>query len=488
MREEARGPRDSGGLISDGEARFRARLRQEIGDEPYERYFARGVRIGVGADAVEVIASPFRKAVMAERFLDPIRRAALQASPHAELRLRVDAESELVDDATPPGRVPPTAPRATRRRPRAPARRYRLHDFVRGESNRLAVAAAESLVHADNPRSFSPLFIHGGSGLGKTHLAQGAANEYQRLHPAARVRYLTVEAFTNDFVEALRHDGIERFRKSYRGLDMLCLDDVQFLTGKEKTQAELLHTFDALSHDGARVLLASDEHPRQIADLMPALASRFVSGAVVRLDPPDAELRVALASAFASQRGMRIEPEAVRLIAERSGYPLDAGGSVRELEGIVTQVAAVTSLLPEFLTEGGVVGVVAVRRALGLSESGAGAAKRGASKPVRIAAILEVVSRTLRVDQSEVLGSSRHRRVVLARGMAVYLARELTTHSFPEIARALHRPSHSTIVTADKRTREMVAARAEVRVGPDFDGLHAAELAERLRRDILERR
>ncbi len=464
---------------------LRDRVRREIGDEPWERYFAKGVRFGIDQSRVDVsIASPFLRALIDDRFGDSIRRAARDAVPDAEVRVLVEDRARPPEARRSLETPPPSQPH--RRRMRPTVRRYRLQEFVRGDSNRLACGAIESFVSAANPRAFSPLFVCGSSGLGKTHLLQSAADEYQREHPASKTRCITAEAFTNDYVEAVRAGSLERFRRAYRGLDLLCLDDVQFLARKEGTQNELIHTLDALSLEGARIVLASDEHPRSMADVAPALVSRFLAGAVVRIDPPDMNLRLELAAAFGQRRGLRIEDEALRLIAERSAYPLDAAGSVRELEGIVTQVAAVTSLLPEFLSETGVVGVVAVQRALGLAE-GQNRTRRAVGRPLRIAAILDAVCRMLHVDQSEVLGASRHRRVVMARGVAVYLARELTTHSFPEIARALHRPSHSTIVTADKRTRRLIDERAPVRIGPEFDGLHVGELADRVRNEVLDR-
>ena len=164
----------------------------------------------------------------------------------------------------------------------------------------------------------------------------------------------------------MRSGKIEAFRKAYRKLDLLCLDDVHFVASKEGTQAELLHTFDAIGQSGARVALASDEHPRQIAKLHERLVSRFLAGAVVKVDAPDPDLRERLVRRLALKRGLELEEASARLIAEHASTLAGGAPSVRELDGLLIQIEAVSRLLPEFSTGGGSVGVIAVRKALGV--------------------------------------------------------------------------------------------------------------------------
>ncbi|MCL4741292.1 MAG: AAA family ATPase [Phycisphaerales bacterium] len=473
------------------DSRLRSRLREQLGDDRYERYFGRDVRFECRDGEVEVaVATPFLAKLLDRRVGDSLRRAA-EAEGGSRVRVRVDR-----DAFGGAGRVEAFAP-AGGRRERRPARQgvrrrvagapgKRFEDFIVGEANRLAYNAALQLAEGGDGARFSPLFIHGASGMGKTHLLQGIVGRVRASGPGARVIVTTAESFMNDYVAAVKGNALEGFRRRWRGVELLCLDDVHFLSRKQGTQTELLHTFDAIDLTGARVALASDEHPHRIDRLSAQLRSRFLSGAVVRLDAPDADLRRRLVEAFAARRGIALEPEAVRLIVERSGLPAGSPASVRDIEGMVTQVEAVSRLLPEFVTNGGGIGALAVRRALGLGDPGAECASRRSLRPMRPEAVVRGVARAIGVEASEVLGTSRHRRVVLARAMCVYLMRELTTLSYPEIGRALARKNHSTAATADKRLRVQIEARAGAGIGGEFDGMTVAEVVGRVRDLVLD--
>lgn len=363
------------------------------------------------------------------------------------------------------------------------ASRQRFETFVVGESNRMAHAAAWAVACGESPL----VFIHGTCGVGKTHLMRAIAHEALRRNPSGNVRCTTAEAFTNEFIQAVRTNKVDAFRKQYRKCDVLCIDDVHFLASKEATQQELLHTLDAAGLTGTRIALACDEHPREVARFNERLVSRFLSGPVVRIDPPDGALRAELIRHLAVRRGLNLEPAAAALVADRAAT---AGArhnpaSVRELEGMLIQIEAVRTLLPELGgDEGGTdrrVGVLLVRKALGLSEQAP--TPRTAKRPIPVSAILESVCECVGAPIAEVMGKSRHQRVVLARSMASYLARRLTTMSFPEIARAMGRPNHSTIITAQKRLeREMstpCGGRLDWLDGPSR-GLSLRELADEL--------
>jgi chromosomal replication initiator protein len=270
---------------------------------------------------------------------------------------------------------------------------------------------------------------------------------------------------------------------------LLCLDDVQFLSNKTATQAELLHTFDAIDLSGAKVALASDEHPRQVRKFSEGLVSRFMSGMVVRMDSPEPALRERIALKLAERRGMKLEPAAARLIADQFGGRGE--GSVRDLEGVLVRLDALTRLLPE-LSAGaggsGEIGLVLVRKALGMQDE-ASRGSGGARRPVRMEQIIDEVCRSLQIQIGDFVGRGRHKRVVLARAMTTYLARALTTHSYPEIARAMGRPNHSTVVTAHQRISKQIEKNEELPpgdwAGMGLSGLTVGGLCEQVRRDIL---
>ena len=484
-------------------SRVVGRLTQEVGRERFDRFFARQTHMRVDGGRLDVTVPSGEVAELLDRrFGSTIRRVALAEIPSADeigVRYRVDrnAFNRNADPLQESRRATPlTAPQAAEpasrlgaAAPVAPAakqstsRRYRLDEFIVGISNRLAYNAALQVAEAGDASQFSPLFLHGSCGLGKTHLLQGIAARFSQLYPGRIIRCTTGEAFTNEFIVALKTGKIEQFRRSYRRVDLICIDDVHFLSNKEATQTELLHTFDAIGLSGARIVLASDEHPREIAKLSRPLSSRFMAGMVVRIDPPDQKLREQIIRSFASRRGLAIEPGAITLIAERTA----TGSSIREIEGLITQVEAAHRLLPD-LAHDGAVGMNCVRTALGLSDATVKPA--GPKRPVAIDVIMGTICRELRVDPAEFSGSGRHKRVVLARALTVQLARELTTMSYPEIARAMRRPNHSTVITAHQRLSAQLKTTPEVNLGescgPEWEGTTLAGMYERLKAQAVK--
>lgn len=339
-----------------------------------------------------------------------------------------------------------------------PGRRFslrRLEEFVAGPSNHLALDAARRLAEGE---AASPiLFIHGECGVGKTHLLQGVCRRRRERFPRQVVRYVTAEQFTNEFLAALRDGTVNTFRKAQRRVDLLAIDDIHFLASKPQTQAEFLHTLDALGLSGGRVVLASDEHPRTIRKFSESLVSRFLSGMVVRMDRPDRTTRIALLRSLAAARGLRLAAAAEEIVAGR------CAGSVREIEGAVTRLEAIATLLGD---GSGEVGAILAERAF--ADDGV-----RATGPVRIHDVVRASCEAIGVEEQDLTGPGRHRKVVLTRGVVVFLAREMTTLSFPEIARVLGRDTHSTVHTAARRTESMIAAGMRVEpadpslAGPD---------------------
>lgn len=476
--------------------RIMARLSQRVGREGFARYFEHQTRVRCVQGRVDVVVpTGFLAELLVRKFRDSIAsaaREALEVPGPVEVTFSVDRAAFAQADSRRAAIAPAPEPRPAHRPAPAPAGapRYRLDDFIVGESNRLAFTAAERLTQPDCPASFTPLFIHGACGMGKTHLLQGIAQRFRERNPGAHVVCTPAEAFTNEYVTAVRTGRLDGFRKTYRGVALLCIDDVQFLSNKNATQGELLHTFDAIGLDGARIVLASDEHPRRVRALSAALVSRFMAGMIVRIDPPEPALREKIVKRLAERRGVRLDPAAASLIAARSGGSTKGlGGSVRDIEGVITRVEAMARLVPELAPDGRI-GLMLVRKALGIDEGGTPVSNRS-RRPIRAEQIIEEVCRTLRVEQVELLGRGRHKRVVLARTLSAHLCRQMTTMSYPEVARALGRPNHSTVVTACKRISDQIGRddpltlSSETDGCPELAGLTVRTLADQVRDDIL---
>ena len=317
-------------------------------------------------------------------------------------------------------------------------RGHTFERFVIGPGNRLAHAAA--LAVAESPgEAYNPLFLHGPPGLGKTHLL-GAIVEYlNRVHPELEVHYTTAERFTAEFVSSLRRDGPEVFKARYRELDALLIDDVQVLEGKRHTEEEFVHTFNTLHSAGKQIVLSSDRPPEALSQLAERLRDRFDWGLRVELEAPDLRTRIAVLWRLASGGGEQPDPSVLKEIA--SHVP----ENIRVLEGAMTRVMAMASLLSEPLT-----GPV-VRRALG---AGAGEPMPTAEPPT-LRAIQDAVCSIEGVGREDLLSPRRSPRIARARQVAMYLARELTPLSLAEIARGFDR-DHTTVMHAIRAVGERI--------------------------------
>lgn len=342
-------------------------------------------------------------------------------------------------------------------------------DFLVCSGNRMAFDSAVRMAEraAGAPQM---LFLHGACGVGKTHLCEALCRRFTECTPGARIRCITGESFTNEFIAAIRDGSIESIRRRQRRHDLLVIDDVHFLGNKNATQSECLHTLDAIAASGGRVVLASDAHPRAIARCSPALVSRFLAGLVVQVEPLDRNGRITLAKRRLAARGLDLVPTALESLVDRSGT------SIRELEGAVLTVCAHQASHGSALESGHVL----VATALGHAEP------LRAGRPVRLTEIIAAVCAETGLESSELRGAGRHRRVATARGLAALLARELTTCSFPEIAAALGRSSHSAVHAAVTKYRVSVEQREQVDVAGHRIGADA--LVERTRRNILTMR
>jgi len=348
--------------------------------------------------------------------------------------------------------------------------RHRLEDFVVGTSNELAYACAERIVD-EHHEGCNPLFIHGGCGLGKTHLLQGACRRMLEKHPGAKVLYITGEQFTNEFLTAIRMNKLSSFRRRLRKLDLLAVDDVRFFENKEKTQQEFLHTFDAIELGGSRVILASDNHPRFIKQFSEALVSRCIRGMVVQIKPPDVDTRRRVVAALAIRRRLVLSEGVAEMIADQCSE------SIREIEGVLAKVHALASLTRKNPGE-------AVGRSLvdHLFES---EMRHAPSHAVKFDTIVSRVCEEMNVTTRQALGAGRHANVVLARSLIVYLARQMTSMSFPEIATAMGRSNHSTIVCASQRIERQIEADKQVLLPQRGEQISVGALAMRLKQMVV---
>jgi chromosomal replication initiator protein len=321
--------------------------------------------------------------------------------------------------------------------------RYTFDAFVIGGSNRFAHAAAQRV--AETPaRSYNPLFVHGESGLGKTHLLHAIGHYVRENFPGNHVRYVSTETFMNEFVDAIRNNGAAAFKRRYRDCDVLLVDDIQFMEGKEGLQEEFFHTFNSLYEASKQIVLSSDRHPRSIATLEDRLRSRFEWGLLTDVQPPELETRLAILRKKAEGEHTEIPDDVLELIATH------VRDNIRELEGALIRVSAFASLNGEPLT-----------RALAervLSDVVAA----GQPRPITPKLILELTATTFEFSVDELRGTSRRRPLVNARQIGMYVFRELTDLSYPAIAREFGGRDHTTVIHAVDKISGLMKERRQV--------------------------
>ncbi len=315
--------------------------------------------------------------------------------------------------------------------------RYTFSTFVVGSNNRLAHAAALSV--AERPgHSYNPLFIYGGSGLGKTHLMHAIGHAVISRHPKKRVAYATSEKFTNEFINSIRAQKGEEFRERYRRIDVLLIDDIQFLTGKEGTQEEFFHTFNAIHEEGKQIVLSSDRPPKAIERLEDRLRSRFEWGLIADISAPDLETRIAILRAKAEAQSVPVPPPVIEFLAQR------IVSNIRELEGALTRVVAYATLnaLP-----------VTTPLAQEILQNILYNPRQKTLSPEKI---VDAVARYYGVPVEQLRGKQRDKQIVLPRQIAMYLMREETEAPLLRIGEALGGRDHSTVLHGcEKIEREM---------------------------------
>lgn len=465
-------------------------LEHTVGPERVRRLMGSGSSVVCKGDALEVHMPDRFSAEMVERGLgEELRRSAASAVPgrSIEVVIRVaNLRSPKPSLATGvPGRdqAGPTeserplgvAPASARRTGRIETSRQPLPEYIVGDPNRVAHEACRRTgCEADAPEL---VFVHGPCGVGKTHLLRQAASMARKARPDARIRMTTGEGFIGGFVRSSLEKSVSDFQRKHRKLDLLIIDDIHVIAGKEGTQQELVRTLSELQLTGARVILASDAHPREIAKLQAALSSRFVAGVVAPVGRPDEDMVRRLIPSLAKRRGLVLDPRGLDLLTNR--VLEDKLATVRDIEGTLTQVQAMGNLMDKdralFLSAEHVQKAVEMR---------AGERRGIRSGPVNIDTIIQAACDELGVTKPDLASSGRAKKVVLAREVIVHLGKRHTGKSYPELAMAIGRPNHSTVITAHNRFRFKLESNEPIKVGAAIDGCAPGELVGRIERSM----
>ncbi len=480
-------------------------IAQRVGAQRFHVWFSNSTRLDLKNDGLEIaVPNDFISEWIGRNFTRPIEDASQEvlgcrlpirfavmpqlfeprSRDQAANNKAVPAAAGLMAELSPPRQeqvaavasvAPPRPVIATVRPPAAathehraasgfcsPARlRHSLDTFVVGPGNQLAYNAATYVAEYPGAQ-YNPLFLHGACGLGKTHLLQGVCRLFSKHHPARRWVYLTGEEFTNEFLVAMKTNKMDHFRRRMRDADLLVIDDVHFLSGKRATQEEFLHTFNAIEAMGRQIVIASDNHPKMIEEFGESLVNRFVSGMVVRIDPPNQTMRCQILQLLAARHGLSLPGDVVEWIARRVTQ------NVRELEGAITRISAHVKLT------GGVADIDLVQRSLADLD-------KQLVSPLRPENILQAICAYFGIDMKDLLSGRRQRTISLARSMAMHLIRKTAKLSFPEIGMRMGKRNHSTVISACRRM-ERAVSRGETLAWTSAVGERSEEAGELVQR------
>ena len=321
--------------------------------------------------------------------------------------------------------------------------RFTFDNFVVGPSNRFAAAAG--LAVAESPaKAYNPFFIYGRVGLGKTHMIQAITHKLLELHPKLKHCYMSSEKFTNELIDAIRHRSTAEFRKKYRNIDVLLIDDVQFIAGKESTQEEFFHTFNSLHDNHKQIIITSDRPPKEISNLEERLSSRFSWGLITDIQPPDFETRMAILRKKVENESVKVPHDVVEFIAEQIKT------NIRELEGALIRVAAYSALEDKPIS-------------LELTKLILKDMVQETAKIISVEVVQKTVAQYFNVALLELRAQRRHKNIVLPRQIAMYLARQLTTMSLPEIGQAFGGKDHTTVLHSCKKIEREISQNSKIK-------------------------
>jgi len=430
----------------------------------------------IDQNALLTVPNDYTKDIIEQRVRDQVTRA-LSGQLAREVRLAVTVDSTLVDEFASPvdgfdqedaegpsgpsegmartvadaqERGPDSGPNRTgaAHRPNEAERtrlnpKYTFDTFVAGSSNRFAHAAAVAVAEAP-AKAYNPLFVYGDSGLGKTHLLHAIGHYARNLFPHVRVRYVNSEEFTNDFINSIRDDRTSSFQNRYRHIDVLMIDDIQFLQGKVQTQEEFFHTFNALHNANKQVVITSDLPPKQLSGFEARLRSRFEWGLITDVQPPDLETRIAILRKKAIQERMSAPAEVLEFIGSKITT------NIRELEGALIRVTAFASLNRQPVDVG--LAEIVLRDLIPSEQA----------SQITAATIMAQTAQYYALTIDDLCSGSRSRQLVTARQIAMYLCRELTELSLPKIGQQFGGRDHTTVMHADRKIRELMGERRAI--------------------------
>jgi chromosomal replication initiator protein len=408
------------------------RLRGALNDTTYRTWFADAEGVELTDDSLAIsVPNDFTREWIEGHFLGLISAAARDATGQ-ERRIRLTVadrpRESAAASAQPPRKQSESGLNA----------KYTFDSFVIGSSNRFAHAAALAVAEAP-AQAYNPLFIYGGTGLGKTHLMQAIAQYVGEHSSELSVRYVTSETFMNDFINSLRDKRIEGFKQRYRTYDLLLIDDIQFFEHKERIQEEFFHTFNSLYEAGSQIVISSDRPPREISTLEERLRSRFEWGLITDIQPPDLETRIAILRKKVAADGIEVEDaQVLTFVAGRIST------NIRELEGALTRVVAFSSLTGRPMS---------VELAQDVLRD---VFPQGEAAEVSIKRIQELVSERFSLSLDELTGDKRSQNIVYPRQVAMYLSRELTDSSLPKIGKEFGGRDHTTVIHATSKIARLI--------------------------------
>lgn len=413
-------------------------IADSIGESKYKIWFRSSTRFTLTSEGLEIAVPNTFIAGWIENHFARVIQNALKAVKGSMGPIRFTIDSSL----TPAVRQSPAsrAQTSTTLESSTPSNRFvpplklTLDTFVVGQKNQLAYNAALNIIQEEKS-PFNPLFYHGGYGVGKTHLLQGICNEHARTRRGSKWIYVSAEDFANQYVLALKTRKLDVFRSRFRNLDLLVIDDIHFLANKNAMQEEFLHTFNTIDLAGKQIVLASDAHPKQIDQLCEKLVSRFVSGMVVRIDPPDYDTRCEICRRKAAAMNQKVSEDVIAFLADQ------ITGNVRELEGALLKLIAYASV------SGQKVSLASAKELLAEHIL-------RADPVVHSSDITETVARYFDVSTADIHSAKKDRLISLARSYCMYMTRKLTKMSFPEIGKTLGNKNHATVILACRKIEQ----------------------------------
>ena len=420
-------------------------LKESIGDSAFETWFEALIVSEKEGELTIETPDEFFKNWILDHYMSIIQDLSLKENPNATIAISVNVS------LTPEPTQQALSPRQTINRGGSTQQsrlslnsRFSFNNFVIGPSNRFAFAACQAV--AESPaKSYNPLFLYSRVGLGKTHLMQAIAHEIKNKQPHLKYAYLSSETFTNELISAIQHRSTSQFREKYRNIDVLMIDDIHFIAGKEATQEEFFHTFNALHNSHKQIIISSDRHPKEIANLEERLSSRFAWGLTADIQPPDFETRVAILKKKLEREPIAVPDEVIVFIAN------EIKTNIRELEGALIRVVAY-SLLEESPVS------------LEIAKTVLKDMVQQTAKIINMDMIQKKVAEFYNLSIAELKSKRRSRNIILPRQVCMYLSRKLTNLSLPEIGAAFGGKDHTTVLHSFKKIEKDLKTNKELNI------------------------